>query len=258
MSQFRFSFLRLFHLPIVACGAFFAAGCGSPEPSPAPKQADEQQSLSWEEQLTDIRNGRSTEIRMRFPMTEKQLNDLESGCEPLETLEMELPKVSGKALMPLLALPNLRHLVIRGPIDDTGLEVISKCPALEILNLPSASFTDQGLHSLAVDNSSQKAAIEPVSPIVQFRFASLHVTNQGMTSVASMPKLKRLHLIHVPIDDLGLKHLEGLLQLESFYLDGSNCTDEGLSRLLDSIPGLHLHINELHLDSDASHTNHSH
>ncbi len=67
-----------------------------------------------------------------------------------------------------------------------------------------------------------------------------------------------MHIINSPITDRGLKHFEGLVDLESLYLDGTNVTDDGIAWLLKSLPDLHVHINQQHADFDPRKGNHEH
>ena len=45
--------------------------------------------------------------------------------------------------------------------------------------------------------------------------------------------------------------------LESFYVDGGSTTDAGLSELLEALPGLHIHLDQRHLDNDPRAHDHS-
>jgi hypothetical protein len=82
------------------------------------------------------------------------------------------------------------------------------------------------------------------------RFGSPHISDDGLAVVSTLPSLRFLPLIDVPITDAGLQHLHSMSGLESFYLDGGRCTDEGLYALLRALPGLHFHRDQLHLPDD--------
>lgn len=71
-----------------------------------------------------------------------------------------------------------------------------------------------------------------------------------------MKSVRFLHLIGVPITDEGLRVLETMTQLESFYIDDGLVTDGGIERLWKAIPALHIHINQEHSDRDPN--RHSH
>jgi hypothetical protein len=71
-----------------------------------------------------------------------------------------------------------------------------------------------------------------------------------------MPALRFLHLIDVPVTDAGIAHLQSMSRLESFYLDGGRCTDDGLRALLRALPDLHFHLDQLHLPGDPKADDH--
>ncbi len=77
-----------------------------------------------------------------------------------------------------------------------------------------------------------------------------------MACLGRFKRLRALHLIDVPITDAGLDQLHGLAQLESFYLDGSQATDDGILRLLEALPNLHFHRDQQHLDRDPNRHEH--
>ncbi|MCA9052718.1 MAG: hypothetical protein KDA75_02725, partial [Planctomycetaceae bacterium] len=147
--------------------------------------------------------------------------------------------VDDSELSLLTSLVSLRQLVLGGAVGDAGMETIADCPSLEIVNLPHATFTDTGL-----------ARLKQLPLLTLLRFGSPHVTDAGMEHLAGMPNLRFVHLIDVPITDAGLDSLKRVTLLESFYLDGSRCSEEGLTCLLKSHPGLHLHVNQLHVAGD--------
>jgi hypothetical protein len=139
----------------------------------------------------------------------------------------------------LMKLTSLERLKLTGPTNDADLQTIATLPKLEILNLTQAEITDQGLLVLS-DH-----------PMLNFlRIRAPRVTDAGLANICRIPRLRFLHLIDVPITDAGLKSLATLNRLESFYLDGGNCTEAGLSRLIQQLPDLHFHWNQLHLPSD--------
>ena len=73
-----------------------------------------------------------------------------------------------------------------------------------------------------------------------------------MKHIANMRQLRFLHLIHVPITDAGLVSLYDMSWLESFYVDQTHVTDEGLSELKKALPNIHMHVNDNHLTNDDS------
>ena len=83
--------------------------------------------------------------------------------------------------------------------------------------------TDAGLAKLA--------ELESLKAIVFQR--SIEVTNDGMETIAKLPKLTHLTLLYTRITDPGLAHLKNAKQLRLLDLRGSKVGDEGLAKLSD-------------------------
>ena len=207
-------------------------------------EADET-AFSWEAQFAAVRAGESSQIHVPKPITTEQWRQLAEGCEGLTVLKLPEVQLEDAELELLSSLVSLRQLVLGAPVGDAGMASIGQCPSLEIVNLPKAVFTDDGL-----------AELKQLPLLTLLRFGSPHVTNAGMEHLPEMPNLRFVHLLEVPITDAGLDPLKRLSLLESFYIDGGNCTDEGLSCLLEARPGLHLHVNQLHIPGDESDHDH--
>jgi hypothetical protein len=221
-------------LPVVSAGCIEAPAPPSeattaPAPPPPP----------WERQVEQAcRQGGQVDYT-HAPVTPDQWGMLADECNRLTGIAADTRLLDTDDLELLKGLPGLRSLRVTGPIDDAALATISQIEGLTILNLPEGRFTDRGLEEL-----------QALSRLELLRFASLDVTDAGMKAVAGLKSLRFLHLIGVPITDAGLKPLHGMDHLESFYLDGGNCTDEGLYDLLEALPHLHFHRDQLHLPDD--------
>lgn len=231
---------------VVAAVIVTAGGCSSEPPPLEPIPVGGQVAMPfiapespWSDQLTAVRAGDSSEIRLQTPVTAEEWRELATGCEGLMVLDLPEASVADAELALLPSLVSLRQLVLGGPVGDAGLATLSQCPSLEIVNLPRAQFTDAGL-----------AHLKQLPLLTLLRFGSPHVTDAGLEHLAEMPNLRFVHLLNVPITDAGLEPLKRCELLESFYIDGSRCSDEGLSCLLQARPGLHLHVNQLHLPGD--------
>ena len=241
MSADRSSRWRWFPCWVVL--ATMAAGCLEGEQSvdsASPTVTLGTEIVSWDEQVAAVRDGTSNVIRYAdVSLAPEQWQELAKGCESLETLEADFRSLTAEDLSILSELPEIKRLMLTGPLDDSALNQISQISQLEILNLPDAVFTDDGL-----------ATISSLSHLELLRFSSPHVTDVGMNAIARLPSLRFLHLIDVPITDDGLKPFHEMSQLESFYIDGGQCTDEGLRELLTALPELHFHRDQLHLPDD--------
>ena len=227
---------------LVFTAMLLVAACEGPAPAPeVPESSDGAVAeLRWEQQVSAVRQGRSSKIRVSVqPVRAEQWSELADGCDNLAVLDVETLEAPEASFSLLSKLGRLRRLRIGSPVGDVGLNEISRAGSLQLLNLPRGDFTDDGLRELA-----------SLPRLELLRFHSSHVTDAGMQHIAAMPALRFLHLIGVPITDAGLLPLHGLGDLESFYLDGGACTDDGLSRLLQELPELHFHHNQLHLPDD--------
>ncbi len=217
-------------------------GCSQSAPPPAPQERN------WQGQVSDVLAGKSDEIHIQY----ETITDAHLAEAPLLTqlvaLTLEQSEVTDQGVRRLADLPNLQRLKIRGgAIGDDGVKHLSRLTELRSVNLPQGSFTDQGLASLA-----------QLPHLEQLRFGSSKVTDEGLKHIANMKNLRFLHLIHAPITDAGLQHLHGMTQLESFYLDGGQATEQGLGDLLKALPGLHIHLDQRHLDNDPHRHDHAH
>ncbi|MFV0446526.1 MAG: hypothetical protein ACK5Q5_23385 [Planctomycetaceae bacterium] len=236
---------------LIATGVWLGlSGCGGRvESPPAASNMDEANAPpiaavplvepSWDQQVSAVRQGTTSAIRFSGQVTPAQWSQLYEGCEGLLVLSLPEAQIGDSQLGILVHLSSLRQLVLGGPIGDEGLSQIAACSSLEILNLPRGRFGDIGLKKL-----------QHLPLLTLLRFGSPNVTDAGFDSLAGMPNLRFLHLLRTPITDTGLDHVKRCPLLESFYIDGGDCTEEGLSCLLKSHPGLHLHVNQLHLAGD--------
>ena len=118
---------------------------------------------------------------------------------------------------------------------------------LRRINLSQSEITDAGL-----------ARIATMPKLVQLRLASGRMTDAGLECLGQLKELRHLHLIGMPIGDAGLKHLHSLKSLESLYLDGTKATDDGVSRLVEALPGVHLHFDGGHHPVDPKKDDHKH
>jgi hypothetical protein len=229
--------MAMFWLPCL-----LLAGCGDGAgPSGAPPRTNRPAAeRPWSGQLQDVRDGRSTQIRITaHDVGIDEWRELRDGCGALQVLEVEHAKIGDQELQAVAALPSLTRLKLGAPIGDDGAARLAAAERLEIVNLPQADMTDAGLASLA-----------KLPRLQLLRISSPRVTDAGLAHISGMKSLRFLHLIDVPVTDAGLQHLYGMTWLESFYLDGGQCTDEGLSALLQALPDLHFHKDQLHLPDD--------
>ena len=118
---------------------------------------------------------------------------------------------------------------------------------LRRINLSRTTISDAGLTELA-----------KFKHLEQLRLASPQITDAGLATLAQLHELKHLHLIGAPISDAGLAHLHGLQGLSSLYLDGTRATEDGMSKLVEALPGVHLHFDGGHHPGDQRADDHDH
>lgn len=208
--------------------------------------SDVPQETSWSEQLAQVRGGERSRIELReTTVTDAELLQLKAE-DNLRALNLDHAQVTNEGLAQLASVTSLVRLKLReAPVDDRGLELIAQLENLETLNLPHARCTDAGLAHLAA-----------LPKLSMLRFGSGQVTDAGMTAIKNLRSLRALHLIEIPITDVGLAEIAQMDWLESFYLDGGKATDAGFRHLLDSLPELHFHLDQQHLDYDPNRHHH--
>ncbi|MBX3443559.1 MAG: hypothetical protein KF774_14225 [Planctomyces sp.] len=226
-----------------ACLLAVMTGCresASPPSASTPEAAATEARVepAWMDQIEAVRSGASLRIATEALISVEDWNELRTGCEALQVLEVPQSTIGDADLDLAEALPNLRRLMLGMPLTDAGAAGLSRWPALSELNLPMTKITDAGLQSLAE------------RPLRQLRLGSPHVTDAGLAALAGQDRLRFLHLIGVPITDAGLESLKPIESLQSLYLDGGRCTEEGLSAFLKARPEIHFHRDQLHLPND--------
>lgn len=236
MRTLRLTFLAFC---LLICGCTNAPESAAPSAS-ATTSNETPVEVGWEKQLTAVRNGQATRIAVsQQTITRDQWNELGTGCDQLMRLEVDDADISDADLELLAELPNLTLLKLGGEVGDEGLAHIAHIETLEVLNLPKGDFHDDSLAMLA-----------DLPKLKQLRLHSPHVGDEGLRFIASLPALKYLHIIDCPITADGLAHLHSMTNLQSFYLDGCDVEDEAIYALLDALPSLHFHRDQLHLPDD--------
>jgi hypothetical protein len=107
------------------------------------------------------------------------------------------------------------------------------------INLSQTSLTDAGLARLC-----------RFERLEQLRVMSPGVTDAGLAPLKDIQHLRHLHLIGAPLGDAGLEHLHALSGLESLYLDGIRASDAAITRLIEALPKVHVHIDGGHHRAD--------
>jgi hypothetical protein len=223
----------LFSIVIATCLA--PAGCDSSRDdyhrSPT-SQTAATTAASWESQLADVRDGRSTAIAGDFDaLTAEQTRDLVL----LDRLtELQLPRYPAidEFAVGIAKLKALQVLVLgETAIGGKGWAAITGLTQLKRLNLASCNIHDADL-----------AKLPHLAELESLRLGSPNITDVGLPHIAELPKLRHLILRQMPISDTGVIALAKLPRLESLYLEGTQVTEAGERELLRLRPDLHLHF----------------
>ncbi|QDV42924.1 Leucine Rich repeats (2 copies) [Stieleria neptunia] len=195
--------------------------------------------VDFADQLARGRSGDADRIELsQTPIDDRALEELTDADEWLEVLQLDAGVVNDAGLESIAALPQLWHLRLRhSPVTDRGLKTIARCRSIQILNLPHCDATAVGVAELAA-----------LPELRNLRLGGVHLGADTAASVAGVESLRNVHLIGVPIDDQGLRQIASLPKLRSLYLDDSAVTQSGWDWLFETHPGLHVHVNQKHLD----------
>jgi len=174
---------------------------------------------------------------------DKQLEEVQAGRKNvIEVTQSAVPQESLKQLEGLTGLVQLRLDKTR--FDDQSAKVIAGIESLKVVNLPQSQLTDDGI-----------AEICTLPNLQLLRVGSPSVTDQAIEQIANCLTIKYLHLLDSPITDQSIPAIASMEQLESFYADGTNLTEEGVSKLVTERSDLHVHFNNLHPpEHDAGHS----
>ena len=138
----------------------------------------------------------------------------------------------------------LDHTTIR---DDDLEQLDGLEDKLLRINLSQTSLTDAGLARLC-----------RFERLEQLRVMSPDMTDAGLAPLKDLPHLRFLHLMGAPFGDAGLEYLHALSRLESLYLDGIRASDAAITRLIEALPKVHVHIDGGHHRADHHADDHKH
>ena len=192
------------------------------------------------DQIAAVRTGGADTIVAAAPLTDAEWESLR-GLAGLRELVLEQGRADDDRAEILETLTGLERLVLRNsPLGDAGFQSIARCRVLRDLNVPQAACTAAGVRALTA--LPHLRSLRLGGP----QLAGVEVCE----AVASLPQLRSLHLIDVPIGDDGLAVLERLPGLWNLYLDGAGVSDEAWEGYFQACPRVHVHIDQAHHDRD--------
>lgn len=165
-----------------------------------------------------------------------------SGAAAAGPAKIELPQVAaadagaldkirgtGALAMPLAQGVNLVDVSFQSAGDKTSdNEIALLAPvATQVysLNLAGSKVTDAGLSKLADLKNLRRLHLEKTG-----------VTDAGLANLKGMTNLEYLNLYGTQVTDAGLSNLEGMKNLKSLYLWQSKVTDAGVDKLKKALP----------------------
>lgn len=242
MSSFEKRIPPRFAVCIFLIASFFFAAIVACRPSSNPVSSETQvdSSPSADSILQECRTQQSPKLELRGVVGDSvvcKIADLD-WLRDLQLYRTQFRSLDLAWLKKLTALESLRLEDLR--LVDEQVPALLHLSKLRVLNLPKAALTDQGLKQLA----------SGLPKLELLRVGSPNITDNGLIEVAALKSLRFLHLVNVPVTDLGLEAFREMHQLESLYIDGGKETEAGIRALLKSNPNLHFHRNQTHVAND--------
>lgn len=221
--------------------AFVFNRSGDPLPWTTDTAAEESQKRPFAVQLLDGRAGRTDRIELADSRVDSAiLSALSPDDQWLQTLILDAGVVDDQGVAAIARLPSLMHLRLReSPLTDEGLRLLGECRSIRILNLPKCAATAEGIRALSA-----------LPKLRNLRVGGPHFGADAAEAIASLLTLRQVHLIGIPIDDAGLRQIASLPKLQSLYVDDGNVSQAGWDWLLETSPGLHIHVNQQHIDRE--------
>lgn len=191
-------------------------------------------------QIAAVRAGDAHTIVAAVPLTDAEWESLR-GLADLRELVLDQGTADDSRAEILATLTGLERLVLReSPLGNAGFVRLAECRELRDLNVPQAACTAAGVRALT-----------PLAALRSLRLGGPQLAGvEVCEAIASLPHLRSLHLIDVPIGDDGLTVLQRLPGLWNLYLDGAGVSDEAWEGYFQACPRVHVHIDQAHHDRD--------
>jgi len=220
-----------------ACLAIIAAGCDAGATREGKRTPE---ALSIKAQVAAVRNGATSRIEARQPLTDAEWESLR-GLAGLEELILHAGVADDTRASVLATLPDIRRLVLRAsPLGDDGFARLAACTTLRDLNVPQAGCTAAGIRAIA-----------GLESLRSLRLGGQRLEGSAVgEAVAHLAGLRSLHLIDVPLGDEGLAAISRLPGLWNLYLDGAGVSDEAWAEYFHVHPDVHVHVDQAHHDRD--------
>jgi len=160
--------------------------------------------------------------------------------EQLDVINVNTESISPSTIKKLAAMPKLGQLHLRGvTIDDAMLRELENSESIWLLNIPTTDVSPAAIKSL-----------DTMKLLRSLRIGIAGGDNRHGRAIATLQRLRTVHMIGIAVSDEGLQPLAHMPQLESLYLDDTAVTDAGWDWLFRESPHLHVHIDQKHHDRD--------
>ncbi|MCI4391501.1 hypothetical protein PGIGA_G00135280 [Pangasianodon gigas] len=154
-----------------------------------------------------------------------------ANLHDLQTLHLDFTQIKEESLQCLSAHRNLSSLSLHGvPVSsgDHTLEIISGLNLTQ-LTLPGRhSVTDAGLFFLCAHTLLSELDLSDYT----------HISDQGITHLGKLTRLKKLSLSNTPLTDAGLSALSTLTLLMDVCLNRTAVTSRGVTEFITRLPYL--------------------
>ena len=192
-----------------------------------------------EQQLASLTAGRTDQLELGAQVLDRATlaEIVQRAPGRLRALRARRTDLTDRDLDLLAGQTALEELVLRGFSSRHG-DWLEGLPAARIVNLPDAPLSDAWL-ALAARHSRLEL----------LRVGADSVTDAGLEQLAGSKSLRHLHLIRPDVSLEGLRAVALTPSLESLYVDNLDLETNEFEQLAAAFPGLHLHLNQRHVDN---------
>ena len=132
-------------------------------------------------------------------------------------------------------------------MNDDDLQALALSKSLEELSLSGGSIYEGHFPSPSTPHTLSEASLRHLPSVPSLRrldLVGLPITDQGLAPLAKLTRLERLDLDSTKITDAGLRYLEGLRELRHLRFLGTPVSLEAATRLQrDHIPCCYIYDN---------------
>ena len=178
------------------------------------------------------------------PRILSDLSDLPQEDFQIHTVNLVGANINPPDLVRLAELTHLKALYLPGPIFNPNagrhpdhnphMRHLAKLTDLEVLQLSDHFITTIKLRD---------TGLEQIASLTNLRELRLPLTEVKGKALGPFRKLRFLDLSFAPVDDAGIKNVEGMAELSKLYLRDTQVSDDGLKSLssLHQLTELDLH-----------------